>query len=85
MPRDDDADDDVKDWEAPDESDVDDSDEPDLIKCPHCGKMIHDQAEWCHYCGKYLSKEDEPVGTGYWVMAALIGLLMIALIWKMIG
>lgn len=84
MPREND-DEDVKDWEDPDESDQDDDDGPDLIKCPKCGKMIHDQAEWCHHCGQYLSREDEPPGAGFWVMAGLISLLVIALVWKMIG
>ena len=77
--------DDLNDWEDPDESDQDDSEGPDLIPCPYCKKSIHDQAEWCHHCGKYISREDQPPGVGFWVMAGLMVLLMIAMVWKMIG
>jgi uncharacterized paraquat-inducible protein A len=38
----------------PDESDMDDSEEPVLVPCPHCGKYVLEQAERCHRCGRSL-------------------------------
>jgi len=38
------------DRDLPDPSDMDDHDEPDLIPCPNCRRMINEDAEWCHHC-----------------------------------
>jgi hypothetical protein len=46
--------DDRPDPEDPDESDMDEHDEPDLIPCPHCRKMINEDAERCHHCGDWV-------------------------------
>ena len=67
--------------ELPDESDMDDPDAPDVDDCPHCGKSIHDEAEWCHHCGKYLSREDAPRRIPLWVVAAAVFAALAVLMW----
>ncbi len=45
------------DRELPDPSDMDDHDEPDLIPCPNCRRMINEDADWCHHCKQYVVNE----------------------------
>lgn len=67
---------DLSDPEGPDELERDDPDAPPLMPCPYCGKMIHEEAEWCHLCGKYLSEEDKSPGAPKWILiGALLGML----------
>lgn len=73
-PRDDESDE-LDDRELPDESDMDREDEPELMPCPHCGKAIHENADWCHLCGQYLSNEEAPSRLQTW-MIVTIGLLL---------
>jgi len=61
MPHPQDAPDDSElddDPESPDPSDFDDYDEPDLIPCPHCRRMISEDAEQCHHCRMYITDDD---------------------------
>ena len=60
-PIDDDEDDDDIDPEGPDPSEMDYSDDPDLDVCPHCRKMISEDAEHCPHCGEYISPSDAPL------------------------
>jgi predicted nucleic acid-binding Zn ribbon protein len=53
-----DSDDDLDDRDDPNESDMDEDDEPVLIPCPYCGEEISEDAEHCPECGKYISSED---------------------------
>lgn len=54
------ADDDMfDDHDDPLESDMDDSDDPELIPCPYCKKPITEEAEICPHCHNYVSF-DEP-------------------------
>jgi predicted nucleic acid-binding Zn ribbon protein len=51
----------LNDRELPDESDMDpDESDPfaDTEPCPLCGKPIHEDADICHHCGKYVSRSD---------------------------
>ena len=52
------------DRELPDPSDIDDHDEPDLIPCPNCRRMINEDAEWCHHCKEYVEHET-PTRSGF--------------------
>ena len=86
--HDDYSDDDVEDQdddldpEGPDPSDMDASDEPDLDVCPHCRKLISEDAERCHHCGMYLSAEDTPLSRPAWfVIAVILALLVVLLVW----
>jgi len=69
--------------ELPDESDMDDSDDPDVVDCPYCRKTISEEAEWCHHCGNYLSREDAPRRVPLWVFAVAVFAALAALMWVM--
>ena len=80
---DDSADEGLAAHELPDESDMNDSDETDVDDCPYCGKSIAEDAEWCHHCGNYLSREDAPRRVPLWVWAAAAFAALAALMWVM--
>ena len=75
-------DDELLDRELPDESDMDDSDEPALIRCPKCGKLISEETEWCHYCGWYLERDTTSPRASYLLVAGALVLIVIAVIWR---
>jgi hypothetical protein len=75
-----DNDDDEVDPEAPDESDMDSHDEPDLDVCPHCRKMITEDAERCPHCGMFISIEDAPLSQPAWILITAILLLALVLV-----
>lgn len=64
--------------EGPDESEMDSHDDPDLDVCPHCRKMISEEAERCPHCGNYISLEDAPLSTRAWIAIGLVVLLVLA-------
>src|SRR5207247_1195096 len=76
----DEHDDDDLDPEGPDESEMDYSDEPDLAVCPHCRKMISEEAERCPHCGNYLSAEDRPLPRSAWIVIVILILLAMLLL-----
>jgi len=79
-----DADDDEADVdrEGPDPSEMDASDDPDLEICPHCRKLISEDAERCHHCGMYLSAEDTRLSKPAWfLIAVIVTLLIVLLVW----
>jgi len=78
-----DDDDGSHDPEGPDESEMDSSDDPDLEICPHCRKLINEDAERCHHCGSYLSAEDSPPlpKPAWFVIAVILALLVVLLLW----
>jgi hypothetical protein len=73
MPRpvDDDQLDDF-DPEGPDPSEMDREDEPAVVPCPCCGKMISEETEICHLCGSYLSKEEIQNRVPKWIWIGTI-------------
>jgi len=36
----------------------------DMMRCPHCGKMIESDLNFCYYCNTTFEKEDEGEGPG---------------------
>ena len=85
-PDDDDDDNDeaevADDPEAPGAADVGpDGDEPDLIVCPNCRKLIAEDAEQCPRCGHYLLDEEIAAGKPWWVWVGLALALVVALMW----
>ena len=86
MSHDDEGDDDR---EMPDEADMDDGDEPELVPCPYCGARISEDAEVCPECGNYLSREDAPHRVPAWVVVAtclvlaamVVGWVMLRAMW----
>jgi hypothetical protein len=82
--RDEDDDDvndaDEHDPEGPDPAEMDYSDEPDLDVCPHCRKLISEEAEICPHCRDYISSEDAPMSRTAWIVIAIVGLLLISML-----
>ena len=76
----DDADD--IDPEAPDASDMDRDDEPAVMPCPYCGKMISEETEICHLCGRYLSTEEIKNRVPKWIMIGTV-LALVGMLWWM--
>jgi hypothetical protein len=77
--EDDDEDDEV-DPEGPDPSEMDASDEPDLDVCPHCRKLISEEAERCPHCGEYLTPGSAPMPWWMWVALGLVIISFLALL-----
>jgi len=82
-PRDSVDDDDLHDHEDPDASDMDDSDEPELVACPFCRKMISEDAELCHHCRNYIVRDDPPGRIPWWVLAGAVLAGLTGLIWML--
>jgi predicted nucleic acid-binding Zn ribbon protein len=75
---------DEDDRDLPLESDRSDDDDPPIDPCPHCGKMVHEEAEWCHHCGNFLSKEDAPPKrVPMWVLIGTALVLGMMAFWMM--
>ncbi len=79
--EDEDESDDSDEGAGPDESDMDHSDEPELVQCPHCRKYVSEEAERCHHCGSYLSAEDAPSRLSWWVIVGVALAGLAALVW----
>jgi uncharacterized paraquat-inducible protein A len=63
-----------------DSLDADDDDE--TIKCPYCGKSIHEDSPRCPYCEQYLSDEDAPAAAKpWWIVLGVMVCLLIMLSW----
>ena len=68
--------------EGPDPSEMDSSDDPDLDVCPHCRRMIVEDAERCPHCGQYVTPGEAPLSRPWWiVIVVLLVLLFTGLIW----
>ena len=68
--------------EGPDPHEMDSSDDPDLDACPHCRKLITEDAERCPHCGEYISAEDAPLSRPAWfVIAVIVTLGIVFLVW----
>jgi hypothetical protein len=55
--------------EGPDPEEMDDHDQPDVIPCPHCRKMVYEDAETCQHCGQDL---DNPPLSSPWSMVMVL-------------
>lgn len=58
-----------------------DEDEDTTAPCPYCQSLIHEDAEWCPSCGKYLSREDSPYRKPWWLLAGVVVCLVLILGW----
>lgn len=80
-PDDDDGNDVLSDRDAPDPSDVDDSDSDDeTIPCPYCGEPVYEGAELCPHCRSFISFEDAPRRHPWWIWIG-VGLALAAMLW----
>lgn len=75
----------LEDPEGPQACDLDgnrDSDEPDLVPCPHCGREISELAPQCPHCGDWIVQD---AGAGRrrkgMLVAIAILLLIVFLLW----
>jgi predicted nucleic acid-binding Zn ribbon protein len=71
--------------EAPDPSDYDDDEEPDIIPCPRCRKAVLEDAVRCHHCGEYLSQEDKGGTTSAVVVIIILVLVGLAVLGLLLG
>ena len=71
--------------EAPDAVDLGRSDEPDLVACPNCRKMILENAERCPKCGHYVTEEELSRGWPMWVWVGFGLALLTAVLWAVLG
>ena len=72
----------LDDRDLPAESDMDSFDEPGLDACPHCRKLISEDAEICPHCRNYLSHEDAPTRQPTWILiAGAIAILAFVFAW----
>jgi predicted nucleic acid-binding Zn ribbon protein len=60
---------------------MDSFDEPGIMPCPHCRKMVSEEAEVCSHCGEYISAEDaprKPLPIWFWIalVAGFVALLV---------
>jgi len=81
-PYDDDAAEDVEDRDLPAEADIDSFDEPSLVPCPYCRKMINEDTEQCPHCRSYISAEDAPYRKPAWFVAGvIITIILVLFVW----
>ena len=76
------ADDEIRESEFPDESDMDDPDDQ-TDPCPACGKPIYEDSFRCPHCGEYVNLQREPSRFAPWFWIALLLTLMIVLLWSL--
>jgi predicted nucleic acid-binding Zn ribbon protein len=66
--------------------DTSNSDVDSTTPCPHCGKLIDDDAVRCPQCGQYLSKEDAPNSPKpAWILVGVAVCILIILVWILSG
>jgi hypothetical protein len=58
--------------DLPDESDMDSTDEPGIMPCPHCRKLISEDAEVCDHCRKRVLDDDSAGGRSLGALVILI-------------
>jgi predicted nucleic acid-binding Zn ribbon protein len=75
----------LDDREDPDPNDMDNSDDPPVVDCPYCGEPTSEEAERCPHCENYISAEDSPRRTKWWVLATAILLLIATMMWLWIS
>ena len=71
--------------EGPDAADLRDRDEPDLVACPNCRKMILEDAERCPKCGHYVMDEELSHRWPAWVWIGFGLALLMAVLWAVFG
>jgi hypothetical protein len=70
--------------EDPDEADMDEHDEPDLLPCPNCRKMINEDAERCHHCGEWVEiggRVERSLWVTVIVAAIILSMLGFVIVW----
>lgn len=75
---------DLTEKDLPAEADMDDGDEDDsdLDNCPKCRKPIFEDAEWCHYCGNYISRESPQPSRAFWIVVIVAALVIAGILFQ---
>ncbi len=63
--------------EGPEPEETSDYAQPDLMPCPHCRKMINEEAERCHHCGELV---DDPPMSSRWSMATIFVICLLLVV-----
>ncbi len=73
--------DELREEEYPDPEDWSD-DSVAVVACPSCGEMIHEEVQQCPYCRDWvvLSPGRASRGSGFWLRAAVVGLVVLGLL-----
>jgi hypothetical protein len=60
-------------WDA---DDFDEDDDEPTVPCPYCRREIHEDAQRCPHCERYISTEDAPPARKPWwvIVGALLAL-----------
>jgi hypothetical protein len=85
--HDDDYDDDAEEWGGNDWDDYE-ADEPgdDTVPCPYCRELIHEDAQRCPHCERYVSAEDAPPARKpWWIILGAAACLGAVYWWIMSG
>ncbi len=56
-------------------------DSGEVLPCPHCFAVNHDESVRCPRCGEYLSDEIQEERKPWWVIAAALVLLALSILW----
>lgn len=74
-----DAEDDYPAWDDDFDADQDDDDDDVTVPCPHCRRLIHEDAERCPYCERYLSEEEPGFSPKPWwvLLGAFLSLYVV--------
>ncbi|HEX8916714.1 MAG TPA: hypothetical protein VF796_30470 [Humisphaera sp.] len=68
--------------EGPSRADIGDEDEPDLVRCPNCRRMIQADAERCPKCGHYVIDEElDRANRPWWVWVGIVLAAILALMY----
>jgi hypothetical protein len=77
-----DADDDLGEWENPDDPEGDDDE---TVTCPYCLRPVYEDAERCPGCGQYLSRQDRPARHPWWLLLGVLVGLVVVIRWVTFG
>lgn len=67
---------DDEDWSDDDCDDQSDDEEEPTVPCPYCGEAIHEDAQWCPRCERYISEEDRPaMRKPWWVLVGVAAVM----------
>lgn len=69
------------DWESDETAPWDEDDTDETFPCPHCGKSVYEDAEWCPHCDQYLSAEEQAANRKPLWMWIIVALLIASLAW----
>lgn len=61
-----------------DDCDDEPSDDDGYVPCPHCGETMLEDAEYCPYCDRWITSEDQPPRKPWPMWVNILLVLMLA-------